>query len=523
MDHENDMSESTAEIKAAASVPSLSVRGLSKAYGNIRALEDVSLSFEVGEIHAIAGHNGAGKSTLVRILSGSEKPDRGTIVVNGDQIEISSPHMAHQMGIVTIHQELSLVPELTVAENIFLGDLYGRRELAINWPRLRTEAGRILAWLGFDVDVDLPVRMLSIARQQAVELAKALRRQARVILLDEPTATLPSPDVSRLIAVLRALSSRGITIIYISHRLEELYEFCERVSIFRDGRLIQTSSLSSTSSSEIVRAMIGRQLKTSLLETATSAAGERPRLGAGACGDVVFAVRNLADRGAVRDISMELRKGEVVGVAGLVGSGQSELASCLFGTALPAMGTIEVEGKEVRRMTPRLAVKLGIGLVPQDRKSHGFVRGMTLAHNLTLSSLGDFKRFLVLQLGREEQAAWGMIKRLNMRTARPDTQVEWLSGGNQQKVVFAKWLVRKTKILILEEPTRGIDVGSKEEIYELIKLFSEEGGTVLMFSSELVEVMMCDRVLVMASGRIVGEISHDRIDPHGDSVLELFQ
>jgi ribose transport system ATP-binding protein len=501
--------------------PALEVRGISKAYLGVKALQDVSLSFVSGEAHAIAGQNGAGKSTLIRILSGAEEPDAGSISVLGSSVTFDTPHAAQKAGIVTIYQELSLVAGLSVAENIFMGAL-PLKGATIDRRRMRREAQEALDWLGFNLDVEVPVGSLAIAQQQAVELAKALHRKAKVILLDEPTATLPAPDVKRLLSVLRTLRERGVAIIYVSHRMDELYELCGKVTVLRDGALVGTYSLPGTKPSEIIRAMIGRALKTSILGQSLDNTHQRPRLGTGAASEPLLSVRGLKDQSILRDISFELRRGEVLGVAGLVGSGQTELARCLFGARERSAGEISINGRALRLLNPRDAIRHGIGLLPQDRKEQGFVQRLSVTQNITLASLPMFSRYTLLFKKNERRIAQEMIDRLMMRSVVPEKEVGALSGGTQQKVVFAKWLASTARILIVDEPTRGIDVGAKEEIYELLSRFVRQGGSVLMCTSELPEVMMADRVLVLARGRLVGELAHEEIDLHGDALLNLF-
>ena len=501
--------------------PTLEVTGLTKTYFGVKALQGVSLTFTAGEAHAIAGQNGAGKSTLIRILSGAEEPNAGNISVLGSPVSFDTPHAAQKAGIVTIYQELSLVSGLSVAENIFMGDL-PLKGPSIDRRRMRLEARHTLDWLGFTMDVEAPVGSLAIAQQQAVELAKALHRKAKVILLDEPTATLPAPDVKRLLTVLKTLRERGVAIIYVSHRMDELYELCDRVSVLRDGSLVGTFDLPGTKPSEIIRAMIGRALRTSLLGQSLDENHQRPRLGTGTASDTLLSVRGLQDRSILRDISFDLRRGEVIGVAGLVGSGQTELAKCLFGARERVAGQISIGGRLLKLANPRDAIHHGIGLLPQDRKEQGFVHHMSVTHNITLASLPAFSRYTLLYKKNERRLAQEMINKLTMRSVVPEKEVGALSGGTQQKVVFAKWLASTARILIVDEPTRGIDVGAKEEIYELITQFVRQGGSVLMCTSELPEVMMADRVLVLARGRLVGELKHEEIDLHGDAVLNLF-
>lgn len=512
-----------ARVNETPEAPTLAVSGLSKSYVGVRALRDMSLTFERGEAHAIAGQNGAGKSTFIRMLSGAEQPDSGTIEVLGAPVMIESPQAAQNAGIVTIYQELSLVPGLSVAENVFMGDLPVKGGAIIDRRTMRREARRILDWLGFAIDVNASAGSLGVAQQQAVELAKALHRSAKVILLDEPTATLPAPDVKRLISVLKTLCEQGVTIIYISHRFEELYEFCHRVSVLRDGALVGTYDLPGTEPSVLMRAMIGRALKTSILGRSLEESGDRPRLGTGTASETLLSVKDLSDQSILRDINFDLRRGEVLGVAGLVGSGQTELAECLFGAKERTSGEISINGRVLRLDSPRDAIRNGIGLLPQDRKHQGFVHHMSITQNMTLASLRGFSRYTVLDKGRERGLAEGMIRKLTMRSVVPEKAVGTLSGGTQQKVIFAKWLVSTAKILLFDEPTRGIDVGAKEEIYELITLFVRDGGSVLMFTSELPEVMMCDRVLVIARGRLAGNLRHEEIDAHGDVILNLFR
>ena len=510
------------QVSQSSYAPALAVHGLCKSYLGVNALRDMTLTFAAGEAHAIAGQNGAGKSTLVRLLSGAEQPDSGTIQVLGSPIRIDTPHVAQKAGIVTIYQELSLVSRLSVAENVFMGVLPTKGLAIVDRGHMRREAGKILEWLGFGIDVDAPVGSLGVAQQQAVELAKALHRRAKVILLDEPTATLPAPDVKRLITVLRTLSERGVAIIYISHRFEELFEFCHRVSVLRDGALVGTYDLPGTEPSVLMRAMIGRALKTSILGRSLEETGERPQLGTGTASKILLSVRRLSDQSILRGINFDLRRGEVLGVAGLVGSGQAELASCLFGAKERTSGEILIDGRLLRLSTPRDAIRNGIGLLPQDRKHQGFVHTMSVTHNMTLASLPGFSRYTVLDKKRERGLAQKMIGKLTMRSVAPEKAVGTLSGGTQQKVIFAKWLASTAQILLFDEPTRGIDVGAKEEIYELIARFVRNGGSVLLFSSELPELMMCDRVLVIARGRLVGDLKHEDIDPHGEAILDLF-
>ncbi|MGG2200889.1 MULTISPECIES: sugar ABC transporter ATP-binding protein [Paenibacillus] len=503
----------------------LSLRGLCKSYSGIQVLHRINLDIRRGEIHCLAGQNGAGKSTIIRAVSGVERPDSGTIELEGRPVRFNNPHDSQREGIFTIYQELSLVPGLSIAENIFLSDLPRGAGGVLNWRTMRERAREALEWLGINIDVNQPVSSLTTAQQQGVELAKVLHvaktlhGRPPIILLDEPTATLPAQDVKRLLQVLKSLQKQGVTFIYISHRMDEVFEICQRITVLRDGRKVGTYEVDQTTPADIVRAMIGRNLGGSLLGESLGG-GEKPRYGLGGDpGHVALSVENLHDGSVLHDISFKLHRGEVLGVAGLVGSGQSELAACLFGARERISGKITINGRPTKLRSPSEAIRAGIGLLPQSRKTEGLVLNMSVTENVTMASLSDVSRYSVINRNREEQSARELGLSLNIKMRGPDQKVVNLSGGNQQKVVLAKWLASQTKILIFDEPTRGIDVGAKEEIYKLIGEFVREGGSVLLMSSELPETLMCDRILVIARGRIVGEFLHDEVDPHGDVVI----
>jgi ribose transport system ATP-binding protein len=497
----------------------LSVRGLSKAYPGVQALDGVDLDVGAGEIHGIVGQNGAGKSTLIRMLAGATVPDSGTITVEGQLVRARTPIDAQRAGIFAIYQELSLIPELSVAENIFIGDMPKGPFGTVSWSRMRSEAQDAIDWLGFTIDADRSVRSLTVAQRQAVELAKALHRQARVVLLDEPSATLPHPDVKRLFAVMRTLKERGFTLLYISHRMEEVFEICDRVTVFRDGRKTGTYEVKDTTPTEIVRAMIGREMRASIL--GDSVAEQKPRLGSGGTDEVVLSVRGLSDGKAVHDVSFDLHRGEILGISGLIGNGQPELAGCLFGSRPVESGEVRVFGKLRTGNSPVGAISAGIGLLPEDRKTQGLVMGMNLSSNITMASHGKFSRLSVISGARERRVSEDMVRSLSIKATSVDQPVGTLSGGNQQKVVLAKWLISNSRILIFSEPTRGVDVGAKEEMYELIAKYAREGGSVILISSELPEVVMCDRVLVMVRGRLVGNLDNAQIDARADAILNL--
>jgi ribose transport system ATP-binding protein len=498
----------------------LDLTGITKGYLGVQALKGVSFSVRRGSIHALAGQNGAGKSTLVKMLSGAETPDAGTIRLGGKEVRFREPMDAQNAGIHTIYQELSLVPSLSVAENIFLGRL-PRQAGKVDWATMYRQAGEALARVGFTLDVRAPVGSFSTAEQQAVELAKALHKDARVLLLDEPTSTLPSPDVEKLFVVLRSLADQGVTLLFISHRMDEVYSLCDSVTVLRDGATAARFDTATSSPSDVVTAMVGKSLEGSIAETALR--GERsPRLGSGRSEEVVLSVDRLSDDGHVDDVSFELRRGEVLGLSGLIGSGQSELAGLIAGARRRSSGTIRIDGRRVDLTAPRDAIRRGIGLLPQDRKSAGFVPDLGVAANITLASLPAFSRLSVIDSRRERRVAGDMVARLGMKVSGVNQPMKTLSGGTQQKAILARWLVRKSRVLVCDEPTRGVDVGAKEDMYELLRDYARSGGTVIIASSEITEAMMCDRVLVMARGRVVAELDHDEIDPQGRQILSRF-
>ena len=501
-------------------VEELRLEGISKSYPGAQALKGVDFSVERGTIHALAGQNGAGKSTLVKILSGAEMPDKGSIFLGGEQVHFRSPQDAQHAGIHTIYQELSLVPSLSVAENIFLGELPMKGPV-VDWARMKSQAEGALARIGFDLDVRRPVSSFSAAEQQAVELAKALHKNARILLLDEPTSTLPLPDVARLFTVLQRLADDGVTLLYISHRMDELYSLCDSVSVLRDGRKAVSFSIADSQPSDVVTAMLGKDLSGSLAEAALSG-GRSPRLGPGRSDQVLMSVKDLQEDGRISDVNFDLYQGEVLGISGLVGSGQSELASLLAGAREKSYGSIFFAGKRVDFRTPRDAIRHGIGLLPQDRKAEGIIPDMSVSANITLASLPMFSGLSVMNGRKEAKAARLLADQLDMKISSIAQPMKTLSGGTQQKVMLARWLVRSAKLLICDEPTHGVDVGAKETIYELLRDFARSGGTVIVASSEISEAMMCDRVLVMARGKVVAEFDHDEIDPHGQALLERF-
>lgn len=508
----------------AQDVARVSITGVSKSYPGTRALIDLDLAVMPGEVHGIAGQNGAGKSTLVRILSGVERPDTGTIRLDGEEVSLETPQAAQRAQIMTVHQELSLIPYLSVAENIFVGDMPRTRAGSIAWRRLRRDARQQLLALGFDIDVRKPVSALPIAHRQAVEIAKAISRNARVLILDEPTATLPRHDVAKLFELLRRLRTSGIAIIFISHHFDEMYEICDTISVFRDGRRVAGFVAEEENHDAILQAMLG-SMNPEDSQRLQLGASDTPRLGLGRVdGEVALEVQGLSDDSNLSDVDLVLHRGEVLGVAGLSGSGQTQLAAALFGAQKYSVRSFTVSGRQVGRLhSPANAVRLGLGLLPEERKSQGLILPMSITRNITLAALGKFSRLAVIDKRKEAATGQRMRTALSIKAPSLGRPVATLSGGNQQKVALAKWLVSGVRTLIFVEPTRGVDVGAKLEIYELIRGFVEGGGSAIIITSEIDEALMCDRVAVLRRGTIVATVDRPTIERDGEvAVMKFF-
>ncbi|QQO09087.1 sugar ABC transporter ATP-binding protein [Breznakiella homolactica] len=504
------------------SQPLLKLRNLNKTYPGVHALADFSLDLHKGEIHGLLGQNGAGKSTLVKMISGVEIPDSGEIIIDGVKASIHNPRDSQKAGIFTIFQELSLIPALSVAENIFLESLPRNKMGIISWKTMNKRAREIMSWLGFSLDVTVPISSLSMAQKQCVELGKALHHKAKIVLLDEPTAALPKPDVEKFFSVLKTLSAeQDITFIFISHRLDEMLQLCGKATVLRDGKKIDTYPLQGVDEKFLVKAMIGQDLQTSLMESTLE--GKAVRLGKGGTDEVVLSAENIGNGANISNINFELHKGEILGITGLVGSGQNELALMLFDGKALKEGRVCIHNQEVKIKSPQDAVRYGLGLLPEERKLQGLVLPLSITHNMSLASLKAFSRASVMNRVKEAKVVGNMARQVKLKCSNNYLQpVAALSGGNQQKVVFAKWLVSNCNILIFAEPTRGVDVGAKEEIYQLIRQYAEAGNSVILITSEISEAIMCDEVLIMHQGVIKGKISHDDIESE-DSILNLFQ
>jgi rhamnose transport system ATP-binding protein len=497
------MAEQHRESSAAsASVaePVLALRGVNKSFPGVRALSDVSFDVHAGEVHALLGENGAGKSTLIKIISGVYPPDSGEILVDGKPVQFLSPREAQTQGIATIYQEFSLYPELTVAENIFAGHMPRRfRGLALDWRRAAKEAAAVLESLDAgDLDVNARVGTLSVGNRQRVEIAKALSRRARILILDEPTAVLTQHDADRLFTIIRRLAAQKVAVIYISHRLVEIFALANRVTVLRDGSLMAIKPVAETKESELIRLMVGRALEEEPVSHAERSVKR---------GSLLLRARNLARRPSLRDASLELYAGEIVGLAGLIGSGRSELAQAIFGVAPPESGTVEVEGQEVKINRPEDAMALGVAYVPEDRQRQGLITAMTVGENIGMTRLGALKKGPFIDFKAEEVLARDYIDKLRIKTPHARQVVRNLSGGNQQKIVLGKWLATNPRVLIVDEPTRGIDVGARAEIHRLLDTLARERGlAILVISSDLPEIMrLSDRILVMREGLLVAE------------------
>jgi len=479
---------------------------VSKSFGGVPALKNVSFDVRPGEVHALLGENGAGKSTLIRIMSGALSPDHGEVRVASERVRFGSPRDARRHGIATVYQELLLFPDLTVAENIFLGNAPRSRLGALDWGEMRARARTLLDSLeSHELDVDARLGDLSVANRQRVEIAKALSQDPRVLIMDEPTASLAEADVARLMAVVRRLRERGVAIVYVSHKLSEIFELADRVTVLRDGNRIATVPVAEVNEQGLISMMVGRSIEQLFPKV------DVPR------GKPLLEVRNLSYRTLVRDVSFTVHEGEILGIAGLVGSGRTELALTIFGMTPATSGEILVDGKPAIIDGPRRARDLGIAYIPEDRGLQGLIRTQTIRENVTLAILDHVARRWVVDLREELRRAREAISRFGIRARGPDQRVRELSGGNQQKVVLAKWLGAEPRILLMDEPTRGIDVGAKAEVHALMGRLALQGLAIVMISSELPEVLgMSDRVLVMSHGRIAA--SFDRAHATPDAV-----
>ena len=489
--------------------PFIAAKGMRKSFGGAHALKDASLSILPGEVHGLVGANGAGKSTFIRILAGLVQPDAGEILLDGKPFVAASPHYAAAAGLSFIHQELALVPDMTVIENIMLGLPKRSRFGWVDWTATAQEAVPVARRVGVTAPLDAKVKGLSTAENWMISITRALIRKSRLIVMDEPTAALSVAESDRLFEIVRALSASGVAVLYVSHRLDEVLDLCQRVTVFRDGRSVAELAGDGLNRRALVEAIIGREPAT---EGAARALAARP-------GQEILSVRNLSRPPRVKDISFDLRKGEVLGLGGLVGAGRSELARLIFGADRPESGAMTLSGRAFRPRDCSDAVKAGVGFVPEERRAEGLVLMKSVAFNVGLANLRSLvfaPWFPFLSTRRRRSLAETIVRDLSIKTPDVETPVGKLSGGNQQKVLIGRWLGVRPKVLILDEPTRGVDIGARGEIHRLVRELAQGGMAVLVISSEPEELPeLCDRVLVMASGRIVGELSGRAMTRHG--------
>ena len=479
----------------------IEISGVKKSFGGVKALKSVDLQVRAGEIHAVLGENGAGKSTLMKIISGAISKDAGEIKLDGVPVNFTSTQSAKDKGIGIIYQEFSLVPELSVAENIFLDRL--QDQFFINWKKLQRQSEELISSLGFHMDVKRKVKSLSIAQQQVVEIAKALSKNVKVLILDEPSAVLGPDDIKKLFSSLVTLKSKGVAIIYISHHLDEVFSITDRITVLKDGQSVGSLITKETNKDQLVNMMLGRSL---------GALFPDKKLAAATTGEKRIQIRDITLAPNQEGISFDLRPGEILGIGGLVGSGRTELLRAIFG-ADPNSGKVMVGGEGLDTESPRRAVISGIGMVPEDRKQHGGLMGLSIAENISLSSYGKVSNGLgMIDRKKETQIVEQLQKMLNIKMHSPQQALGMLSGGNQQKVILAKWLNTDVDLLLIDEPTRGVDIGAKAEIYELLRELSSKGLAILMVSSDWEELLgLPDRVLIMRKAAVVGELEGEAL------------
>jgi ABC-type sugar transport system ATPase subunit len=482
------------------SKPLIEVKDLVKDFPGTRALDHIDFVIHSGEIHALCGENGAGKSVFVKILSGEHRPTQGTILLEGQEYVPSSPADAERRGIVRVAQEPALVPELTVAENTFLGHLPKKPLTGVDWKRLHEEAEKVYARLGISIDTHVKAGGVSVAHQQVVCIAAALVHDAQLLILDEPTSTITEVETQALFRVMRKLRDEGVAVLFITHRLEEVFQIADRVSIFRDGQFMGNMPIGEATRDKVVRLMVGRDVLVQKL------------VGDGQGQRKILELQRLSLRGQYSDISLSLHCGEILTLAGLTGSGRTPIAQTIFGALTPDSGQIFVDGSAVELRSPRDAIRMGIGLAPEDRKQDAVAQSLSVKANLCVLKLEELSQMGFVRTGEERELAETMVKKLSIHTAGIENAAGNLSGGNQQKVVLGRWLAQEPRILIVDEPTRGIDVGAKAEIHRLLRGLASNGMAILMISSELPEILsVSDRVIVLHEGRITGEYTHEEV------------
>ncbi|WP_375490991.1 sugar ABC transporter ATP-binding protein [uncultured Jatrophihabitans sp.] len=487
--------------------PVLDVTGVRKSFSGVHALNDVSFALAPGEVHALVGENGAGKSTLIKVMTGVYRPDAGEVRFNGQRTDFTSPLEAQSAGISTIYQEINLVPLMSVARNLFL-NREPRRAGLIDSARMKREARSILREFGIDVNVSRPLRSFGLGAQQMVAIARAVQIDARVVIMDEPTSSLEAREVDTLFGVIRRLKERGIAIVYVSHRLDELYTICDRATIMRDGRVVHVAPIAQLDRTKLIALMLGRDVSQVQREGATAFKAEHE-----ADGPPVLRARGLTRRHQLHDVSLEVRPGEVTGLGGLLGAGRSETAKAISGSLAVDAGTVEVDGKPLATHSTARAIKAGVVMLPEDRKSEGIIASLSVRENIVLAALPRISRFGLVSRAKQDEIVDFFVERLGIKASSPEQKVSELSGGNQQKVMLARWLCLQPKVLLLDEPTRGIDVGAKAEVQSVIDDLAKDGLGVLLISSELDELLEgSDRVVVLKDGRVVDTLDGDDVN-----------
>lgn len=476
----------------------LRLENICQEFPGVKALDNVSFEIERGKIHALMGENGAGKSTLIKVLAGIYRNYKGNVKLEGEIVKFRNPSDAQKHGISVVHQEIRLAETLTVTENIFLGNLMYRRGL-VDWKNMRKRANLMIKELGMEIDVDAPVDTLSVARKQIVEICKAMNQDCKILIMDEPSATLTDKELKVLFQIMHKLVKDGITIIYISHRMEEIFNLAQDITVLRDGKHVQTLPVSDCSRERLIQLMVGRTLEREYPKEINS------------IGEVILEVEGLTGRGAFQDVSFVLKKGEILGFSGLVGAGRTEVMRAIVGIDKVTSGTIKLHGKTINNKSFGQAIEKGFGLIPEDRKKQGIVQIADVKENICMVCREKVMEKGMISGKLERKHAQSYVEKLAISTPNIDTEVQYLSGGNQQKVVIAKWLLQDCEIIIMDEPTRGIDVGAKSEIYKLMCRMVKEGKSIIMISSEMPEVLgMCDRIMVMHEGRIAGELKAEK-------------
>lgn len=474
---------------------------ISKTFAGIKALDNVDFYVESGKINCLCGENGAGKSTLIKIMSGAYQKDSGEIKLNGKIVNLTTPRVARDLGITPIYQELDLVDCLSITENIFLGNEYQKNRISIDKKRMKAKAEKLMAEVGVKIDVDTPVGDLSVAVKQLVAIAKALSVQSKILILDEPSDVLTGKELDELFAIIRNIKSKGVGIVYISHRLEEVFEIGDDITVLRDGHFVMYKPVKEMNRQSLIKAMVGHDVDENII--LRKGDPSKPK---------ALVVKGLSRGKKLKNISFELRQGEILGVAGLVGAGRTELARAIIGADPVDSGTVELFGEKLSIKSPQDACKKGIGYIPEDRKKDGLVLIQSVGNNSILTILHKLTNGFVLNKSKMQKSIKDSVESLRIKCSSPDQQVKNLSGGNQQKVVVAKWFATGVKVLILDEPTRGVDVGAKSEIYEIMQSFADKGCAVMMISSEMSEILsMSDRIMVMAEGRISKTFDTNRV------------